>query len=397
MSDRLKQVIIRGVGWLLVVAGMWLIPHRVCMREASRWYAGEPELQGRLASGVEEWIDGSMSSSDFNTGSDLFDGEWLFGTYMMAGLGYGQMALEHPETRDDSLKVMERCIDGMLLKSTRDFDTLSWGDDALSSLSSVRAHHGAYLGYMNIVLSMHRLLDTESRFAKLNDEITESLCRRIRASPTLLLATYPTQVFPVDNCAVVGSIGLYDRATGDDHRELLSQWVDRCKSRYVDRETGLLIQRVSLSGKPYDQPRGSGTALGLYFISFADIDFSRELYSSLKSELATTCLGFGGVREYPRGRNAGMGDIDSGPIVFGFGFSATGFALAGARLHGDRDYHRRLVASAHLVGDPHDRASGRVYLSGGPVGNALLFALLTARPIDEGMTLPVEPTSREVF
>ncbi len=52
---------------------------------------------------VEHWVDLEPSSDDFGTGSELFNGEWLFGRYMMAAMRAGQMAIEQPNQREQSL------------------------------------------------------------------------------------------------------------------------------------------------------------------------------------------------------------------------------------------------------------------------------------------------------
>jgi hypothetical protein len=368
-----------GVG--LFGATLWTIPRAWCGRESAAWWAGDAALQGRLARGVEDWLRRDLSRAEFTTGSDLFNGEWLFGTYLMAGLGFGQTAVLHPEWKTRHLELMERCIERMLSPEVRAFDVEQWRADPLDRLDQEHGH-AAYLGYLNVLLGFHRLLNPDSRFADLNDSITRALVRRVAGSPTRLLETYPGEVYPVDNCAVIGSIGLYDRATGADHRALIADWSATCRARYCDPATGLLIQALDTDGAPADQPRGSGTSLGLYFLAWADPELARDLYRAIRENLATDVMGLGAVREYPRGRR-GRGDIDSGPVILGFSFSATGFALAGGRMFGDRDYYRKLCATAYLAGTPVDRGDARRYVTGGPLGSAILLAVLTALPESE--------------
>ena len=65
--------------------------------------------------------------------------------------------------------------------------------------------------------------------------------------------------------------------------------------------------------------------------------------------------------------------------MFGYGVSATGFGLAGSRMFGDKALFNQLYSTAYLVGAPVDRGAGREFVLGGPLGNAIMFALLTAR------------------
>lgn len=138
----------------------------------------------------------------------------------------------------------------------------------------------------------------------------------------MMLQSYPGEFYPVDNCAVIGSIGLHGKATGTDHGELIHKWSENFHRRYVDPDTGVMIQALDWRGNAADHPRGSGTSLGLYFVSFADPGLSRNLYSAIKLHLARTFLQFGAVREYPTTVNGGLGDIDSGPVILGFSFNA---------------------------------------------------------------------------
>jgi hypothetical protein len=79
-------------------------------------------------------------------------------------------------------------------------------------------------------------------------------------------------------------------------------------------------------------------------------------------------------------------DIDSGPVILGFGVSATGFAVGASRANDDRDSFVALYATAHLFGAPFDESGSRTFTTGGPLGDAILFAMLTApRPRDSAV------------
>ncbi len=323
----------RLVVFLLFLVGVSYVPYLVCSRQSDEWYAGDITLQRSLANGVEKWIEKDLALGDFHTGSAQFNGEWLFGTYMMAAMGFGQSALEHPSLRETNLPLMEQCIDEILSEDVRVFDCLMWGNDPIETLDSNKEHHAAYLGYFNLVLSLHRLLDTNSKYAELNDQITAVLIKRIESSRFGLLQSYPNELYSVDNCAVIGSIGLHGKATGEDYTLFVSTWLDNFRRRCVDPNTGLLIQALDCNScEASDLPRGSGTALGLYMLAYADHNFTTELYRAMRTHLTHNIFGFGGVREYTEGTKGKYGDIDSGPVVFGFGLSATGFLISGARL-----------------------------------------------------------------
>jgi hypothetical protein len=369
------------VGAAVVVAAAAVVPGWWCGREADDFYRGQAARQDPLARTVIAWVERGVTAGDFRTGDERFNGEWLFGTYQMAALGLMQMALEHPDRRAQYLPAAERCLERLLSPEVRAFDAQAWfgpDADALATLGTGTGH-AAYLGYLNVALSLHRRIVPDSRFSDWNDRITEALARRVGSSPMGFLQTYPAEIYPVDNAAVGASILLYDRATGADHGRALAAWEEAFRRIGLDPKTGLLYQAVHEgTGKPRDRPRASGTALACYLLGLARHELSTELYAALRRQCFTSQLGFGLVREYARGEGRSRADIDSGPILFGIGMSATGFSLAGARLHDDPDEYRALYRTAYAVGAPLDRDGRREFVCVGPLGNALLLALLTA-------------------
>lgn len=385
-SPRKKQGSTRAlVALLAFVLGFATVPHRVMEREASKWFAGDPEKTDALAAGLARWTTSpDLAEASFGTGSSRFDGEWLFATYMMSAMGFGQLALERDDVRDASLERMERCLDAMLEPRVRRFEDQAWGNDALATLdaapgSSADRGHVAYLGYAGLALSLHRVLRPSSRFTAREEAVIAALSRRIEASPVGFVETYPNEVYPVDNTSALAALALHAHATKQPPPPALQRGLEAVRTKAIDPRTGLLHQAVTLAdATPIDAPRASGTALAAYFLSFADEPTSRELFEALEKSQFRTVLGFGGMMEYPPGKRDRRGDVDSGPVVLGFGVSASGFAIGASRAHGDRETFTALFATAHLFGAPLDEDGARTYATGGPIGDAILFAMLTA-------------------
>jgi len=378
---------------LAFVMGLGTVPHRVCERDAAAYYDGETKQVDALAASVSRWTGEELAPSAFATGSSRFDGEWLFGTYMMAAMGFGQVALASNEPgsasesrRAESVARMERCLDAMLSPAARAFDRDAWSLDALASVeepagSSRDRGHVAYLGYAGLALGLHRLVVPSSRFDARHDAIVTALARRFSASPNGLVETYPSEVYPVDNAAALGALALHARAKHRTPAPGLTRGLEAIRTRAIALDTGLLAQAVDAdTAAPRDPGRGSGSALGAYFLAYADQAMSASLYRAVHRELFRTIIGFGVVLEHPAScdKCAGRADIDSGPVVFGFGVSATGFAIGASRANDDRDAFASLYATAHLFGAPFDEAATRTFATGGPLGDAILFAMLTA-------------------
>jgi len=345
------------------------------------WFEGALKLQGALARGVYRTIQSPLSHHDYVTGAELFDREWHFATYMMAGMGFGQIGLEHPTWRNRSAQRMAYCIQQLLRPELRLFDKRRWQADPLTSLASDRGHV-AYLGYLNLLLSFHRLVEPQTPYEELNDKVSTALIRRFSKSSTGLLETYPNEVYPVDNAAGIASVALRLRTKPNvKTAAFVQRWLAKFRHSTVEPNTGLLYQRVTAkTAHPIGPPRGSGTALAAYFLSFAAPRQSRELYDALVRELKGSLWGYSAVREYARNVVNGQADIDSGPIIFGYGMAATGFAISLARIHRDRDTYTGLVRTAYAFGRPRRNEDTMTFKTGGPVHDAIMLAMLTAQP-----------------
>jgi hypothetical protein len=353
------------------------VPRLICGRDAGRWFDGDRATQDALARGVARAVVDHRGTVFFHTGEARFDGQSAIAIYQMAILGLGQVVLEHPERRAEYLPAIRAAADRLVDPETLRYAARVYGHNGLVRMGPGEGH--AYLGYVNLALGMVRLVDPETPHARLHDRLTAQLAARLDASPRGLVETYPGETWPPDVAAVAGSIGLHGRAAGADHRELLDRWAQRFAACALDR-SGYLVQAVrSGSCAPLDAPRGSGTAVASYFVSFAHRGLSRRLHGAVAREGRRSLLGFAGVREYARG-HAGAGDVNAGPILLGISVGATGFALGAARANGDRRLFVELYRTTHLFGLPVDHGGRRTFAAGGVLGDALLLAMLTARP-----------------
>lgn len=364
---------------LFFLITLWTVPAAWCRRGADAWFRGELATQQRLARTVAVQTEANPAAASFKTGSQRFDGEWLFGTHLMAGIGFCQLVLQHPETRQEWTPQIERCIRRLLTKEVQEFDRAAWSIGPMESLDQPEGH-AAFLGYFNFLLGLYRQIDPSNNFAALNDQITATLIRRFEASPSGLVATYPNEWYPVDNTPGLASIAITGRATRKDYSAFLHKTEQLFRTRFIDERSGLIIQAVNAHGKPSDLARGSGSALGAFFIHHAFPTLGREIFDGIQRNLESGLFSFGAIREYPHGQN-GVWDIDSGPVLFGFGFSATGFTIGPARAYRNERLYARLFSSAVLAGAPSYREGQVDFLTGGPLGNAILFAMLTTTPL----------------
>jgi hypothetical protein len=358
------------LGCALALANV--VPRALVGRDADALFDGDPSAQEALARAVVADVARDPQAGAFHTGSERFDGEWALVTSQMAALGLSQLILDHPALRGRYLPSLRASVDHLLRPRTFAFGARAWGVGPLDDLDGDRGH--AYLGYAALAIGALRAVDPATPHAALHDRVVAALARRLERSPAGVIATYPGEAYPCDLAAVVGAVGQHARLTGVDRRALLARMATVYRARWIDPGTGYLAQTVDpATGAPTSAGRGSGTALAAYFLSFADASLARSLGEAVARTGHRSLAGFGAVREYARG---GAGDVDSGPVVLGVSVSATGFALSSARQLGDRGRFGALYRTASLFGVP---VASRGFVAGGPIGNAILLAMLTAR------------------
>ncbi len=359
---------------MLALSFARFVPAWWCGRAASDWAAGDARVQSRLAEGLI-----AFETRERRNTTNRFVGEWALVTHQMTALGLAQVALAHPELRPRYAPIVTKAATNSFLPEMRDFGTKAWNEDALATLNGDHGH--AYLAYSALAVGMARVLDPAfpKEIARQHDALIAAYERRLLASKTGLIETYPREAYPTDVAAVAAAIAVHGRATGTRHDAVLALWAKGVREFQIDAKSGLVIQLMDAkTGAAHDAPRGSGTGLAAYFAGFADRSIARLLADGLFRH-RSTFLGFGAIREYADGFH-GRGDVDSGPVILGVSVAATGFALAPARAFGRTDELTSIYRTVDLFGLPIGFGDQRRFATGGPIGNALLLAFLTSGP-----------------
>jgi hypothetical protein len=111
---------------------------------------------------------------------------------------------------------------------------------------------------------------------------------------------------------------------------------------------------------------------GLHFLRDVDPKFAQNQYELARHVFIRQGLGLAAVREFPENQES-RGDIDSGPLLLGFGPSASGFAIAAAAVMEDEPTARSLLITAVMAGMPELRGNRLKYAMMPPVGQAVIL------------------------
>ncbi len=374
MNGKMLKVLAVGVAALAVKVG-WFEQFRSRPDEVLE-ARNRPDVLARRAYLLDR-LRGDFQSQAVTPGSNMIRGEWALGTLSMTAAALCNIGFALPDTRADSLEHLPGLITRAMTPPIREFDRISWGEDPLASLEGPHGHVG-YLGHLNLMIGAYRILGGDGRFNALHSRITGALARRMDASLSAHIATYPGQVFTADNAVGAASIAVYDRVTGEDHRRTLRRWIDYTRAHLLDPSTGLVVFNVDGSGGPAGGARGCAAGWSSFYLPMVDEEFAREQFGAIKRHMVQrTFFGTVGIREYPPGEQ-GPGDVDSGPVLFGLSPSGTGFAIAGAKMWGDAELLGQLLNTAELAGFSVQVRGERRYLTAPLVGDAILLAMVTA-------------------
>ena len=222
--------------------------------------------------------------------------------------------------------------------------------------------------------------DEEQRFHR----DTATLAAAFEASKSGVLEAHPGLTWPVDSLFALESLKVHDEKYRTSY--FPKAWAKH--ARTMDATTyksGLPASFVHLDGRAKDVPRGCALSWTLAVLPRLDPPRAKKLWEAYRSTFfscgAVPCL----VREYPPGVDR-KSDIDSGPIIGGFGMAATGFALGAARANSDTATALKLELTGEMFGAPVLDGRGKRYLGGGqPFFDVMSLFVRTVR---EATTLP---------
>jgi hypothetical protein len=253
--------------------------------------------------------------------------EWGLFTLSFSSYGLANLAAQQPDLRAEAAATIGRAIAVALSEPVRQPFEESGPVEAAGRVlpSSV-----LYLGHLNLMLGCHRQLMPNSPYQHLHDSLSAALAARYQQEPAGNLASYPHLRWLPDNTVALASLALHSQLTGSPYAVAGRRWVATAKTQWLDPETGLLASQVDAQGRPTEAPRGSMLGWSIWFIARFDTAFARQQYQRYQAAHSTNLGALRLYREQAGDYRTGAGDVDSGPLILGYGIPATAFAFADA-------------------------------------------------------------------
>ncbi len=301
---------------------------------------------------------------------NIAEAEWPLMSFAYFGYACVNLAGADPEFREPALAEARWLIDAMQTPRISGFMTPHFGPpfNPTNTTPAVFVH-----GHWLQLATRYRQATGDAHYDTAIHRVAQILAQGFAKSDQALLKSYPTMWWISDNFPAHSALRRYDEIFQRALSKSRLNLIKNLRTNYLDERTGLLATYVDGDKRQITQgPRGISTMYGLHFLSEIDAVFAKQQYALAKKYFIRSTLGVAAVREFPEGAS-GAQDIDSGPVIFGFGPSASGFAIAAAAIMGDEETTWQLLQAAAIVGLPALQHGEIQYTLMPPVGQAVVL------------------------
>lgn len=292
--------------------------------------------------------------------------EGYFFSYALYGLAWANWGLAHPQDRPQALAEARWALAALDAPAGR----------AVFSPNLDPPYGVFYAGWRSLLHGAALQLQPADQRDPADIERFQTDCAALAqafdASPSPFLMAYPGQSWPVDSVVALAALRLHDRLFPPRHAATISRWLALAQAR-LDPATGLLPHRARPDdGMMIEDAHATSQSLIAVFLPQIAPAWGAEQYAAFRRQFVTVLLGLPGVLEYSAGA-AGVGDVDSGPLIFGVSLSASVVTAAAAQANGDRALADALLDVGEALGMPvHVGGVKRYALGVLPIGDAFL-------------------------
>lgn len=178
-----------------------------------------------------------------------------------------------------------------------------------------------YCGWRNYLLGSIITLDPSVDAEQGSfDAYSAELEKAYEASASPFLESYAGMAWPADNVVAIASLAVHDQQASEN-APVIARWVEQVQARLDAR--GMVPHAWDpYHDKQLEHARGCSQALMNVFMPTIDAAFATQQFERFREHFFMERFGVPLVREYPKGV-IGLGNVDSGPVIFGGGCAAT--------------------------------------------------------------------------
>lgn len=237
--------------------------------------------------------------------------------------------------------------------------------------------------------SYHKLLGGDKYLVFLRDQV-ETLSAELDKSRFGLLDDYPGQCYPTDVMAAIAAIKRADSVLGTNHSEFIHRSIRGFEDNLVD-STGLPPYRADSRSGVIGISRGCSSQWMAIWAPELWPEQAKDWYENFEKHFWQKRWTAVGYREFPKDSHTSDWyiDVDSGPVICGYGAAACAFGIGAARANGRFDHAYPLSIEVLLTSWPLPNGTLFVprFLSNAThapyLGESALLYALTRMPVGD--------------
>lgn len=310
-----------------------------------------------------------------------YQGQWAIYAAVMTAVAACNIVRIYPDLKSQYLPKVPKIVDIIMSPELKHYDASSFHEDPLTSLDGNKSHM-TYLSLLAWTLSCYKMAGGDNRYDELFGKICATLARRMRRSRDLNLPSFPNGiVFLPDMLVTIVALKNYGRIYNGEYDELVAQWVEAAREKWIDKRTNMLISQYYKNGRRSPM-HGSYAGLNCTYLAMVDPEFAHEQYLLLKHHFIKPGK-YVAVKEFLYKSPALSFNIDAGPIIEGLSPSGTAFALGAATYFEDWHTREGLLRTAELAGNTKTKGNKRHYKLAEMMmtGEAITLAMRTTKSL----------------
>ena len=356
----------------IIIKGMWIIIFRL-KNEKKDNVERANYLISKVATSPKQLLSEMPSQISLQ-----FQGEWAIYSCSMTCKALANIA--EPCYKEQIIKIIKIALS----KEIRKYDTERWNEDPLEGLDG-NLSHLSYYSHLAWMIGEYKSVYDDNQFDSLYHSLCQAMYKRINNSPIVNIPTYPhEQIYIPDMLVAIVALHIYNKLYDGKYKNFVNKWMNKAKTEWIDKETGLLASFMTNDGIISRQIKGSYSALNCYYLALIDTDFAKQQFQRLKT-LFKQSFPITGIKEYHQEKCLFGYDIDAGPILFNLSPSGTAFAIGVATMCDDHKFRRKLLTTAEIVGTTVAYKGHSHYLLANLVlvGEAITLAMKTSEKINK--------------
>ena len=268
--------------------------------------------------------------------------------------------------------------------------------------SDLPPDHGAFYSAWKLhLLAGIVMLEADDDSGQFNDDLAK-LTQQCDAWQDLLqrssvpfFESYHGSIWPCDTVPAIHAMKTCDRITQQNkYQNTIDQWLDDAKAK-LDPTTGLIPHSNLADGDQTGQGRATSQMIILRMLPDLDEAFARQQYTAFRERFLTSFAGIPCLFEYANGQGSSVGDVDTGPLIFGRSISATVFMIGVGQIYDDQEVADAIATAGEAVGLPWTWADEKRYVGGVlPIGDIMVAYSQNAKRWSEGAGQCPEERSR---